>query len=89
VVAFLIWFFGFHRKKAAAQPQSEAREDPPQTWQQPETQQVHEADGKAAPVYEVDGKGASVSEKYGYDYGRVHHNTYEVSELPGDQRVGK
>jgi hypothetical protein len=99
VLAFLIWFFGFHRKKVAAQQQSQEQAYPPQTWQQPETRQVYEVDGKGAPVYEVggkgapvyevDGKGASVSQKYGYGYAPVQQNTYEVSELPGDQRVGK
>jgi hypothetical protein len=89
VLAFLIWFFGLHRKKAAAQEQSQETDYLSQTWQQPETRQVYEVDGKGAPVYEVDGKGASVSQNYAYGYALVHQNTYEVSELPAEPRAGK
>jgi hypothetical protein len=92
VIAFMIWFFGFHRRKAAAQQQQQqqplVQQYPPQTWQEPVAQQV----------YEVDGKGAPVSQGYGYGYAPlhqsqqstwVHQNTYEVGELPGEQQSRK
>jgi hypothetical protein len=87
VIAFMIWFFGFHRRKAAAQQQQPAhvQQNPSPTWQQPETHQMHE----------VDGKGATVSQGYGYGYAPVsqgqqgdwaHQNMHEVGELAAEQR---
>jgi hypothetical protein len=86
----MIWFFGFHRRKAAAQrdQQWHVQQYPPQTWQQPETQQVHE----------VDGKGATASQGHGYEYAPVNQgqqgnwarqNTHEVGELAAEQRWPK
>jgi hypothetical protein len=90
VIAFMIWFFGFHRRKAAAQrdQQWHVQQYLPQTWQQPETQQVHE----------VDGKGTTASQGHGYEYAPVNQgqqgnwarqNTHEVGELAAEQRWPK
>jgi hypothetical protein len=87
VIAFMIWFFGFRRRKAAARQQQPAhiQQNPSPMWQQPETQRMHE----------VDGKGATMSQGYGYGYAPIsqgqqgnwaHQNMHEAGELAAEQR---
>jgi hypothetical protein len=84
VLAFLVWLFGFQRRKATTQ-QPTTQPYPQQVWQQPELQQAYGVDSKTVHAPTVYGNGYAPTVKQDPPGTWAHRNPYELSELPGEQ----
>ncbi|CAO2647262.1 Nn.00g081840.m01.CDS01 [Neocucurbitaria sp. VM-36] len=89
VIAFLIWFFGFHRRRPGAPADPAPVQQPwqQQSWGQPEQQQIHEVDSKGVATTYSGHQYEQVSQEP--DGTWAHQNTHEVGELATERWNGR